>query len=203
MLPKLRADRDRSIYGCSNAIDSGFGEARLHYRNRFWGRRCLSPRVRVLRILKSLPAVFTGWDDRARGPEGRRTTSRADFWERAHWARRSGHSAPKGCKNRTCTAQTRRKRGTYGAHSHAQTAVSRRSNGLGLVSATSWSETGLRVRLWEKFEIHDLGTTCAMAPAPQSQLANHKRVTADRSTGSAEFAPLPLFTLYLFISRWK
>ena len=72
---------------------------------------------------------------------------RADFGQRR--MRRAGRVIwpESGRKHRTCTAQTGRIRGTYGAHSRAQMARPCGSNGPDVASATSCSAVKLRVHL--------------------------------------------------------
>ena len=118
---------------------------------------------------------------RRRGMNERRR--RADTWKKAQSARSDGHSARNRCMNRTCTAQTRYRQGTYGAHTQAQTAVSRSSNGPCVVSATLMEKMSCEVTRPESLKNRDLGTTSAPTLLLEAQIANSKRVTADRQTG--------------------
>ena len=64
----------------------------------------------------------------------------------------------------------------------------------------SYREAELRGESAGKMKIRDLGATFAPTLPLEAQVANRKRITADRPKGRAKFAPLPLFTLCLFIS---
>ena len=86
-----------------------------------------------------------------------------------------------GRKNRTCTAHTRRIRGTYGAHSHAQTARQRGATGQDVASATSWSAANLRIHLPKKMNFGAWGRLLHRRPVPQAQMATNK----EDSGGSA------------------